>query len=169
MDRSEAPRIALALMTVLFGIYMVATISAVQASLNIYASDMSGVLQLTVVACSTLAAGLLALALQHLDRLWMSVVELILYVVAALSAMAGFDSEVFLHRPVTLLYAALIWFAIGIVYYAVRLRAQWHESGQKMAQARRERELRAAERARKSSGSGEVPEWEDMSLPPPRV
>ena len=169
MDRSEAPRIALALMTVLFGIYMVATISAVQASLNIYASDMSGVLQLGVVAGASLIAGLLALALQHLDRLWMSVVELILYVVAALAAMAGFDSEIFLHQPVTLLYVALIWFAIGIFYYAVRLRDQWQASGEEMEHARREREMRAAARARKANGNTEMPDWEDTTLPPPRV
>ena len=169
MERTSAPRIAMALVTVLFGVYMVSTIAAVQASLNVYASDVSGVLQLSAVAVSTLIAGLSALAFQNLDKLWLSAIQMVLYLFALLSAMAGLDSDVFLHRPVSMLYVALVWLAICTVFYGARVHRQWKESGQQIVQARKERQYRAAERERLAHGGDELPQWEDTSLPPPRV
>lgn len=170
MERSSAPRIAMALVSVVFGIYFVSMIAAVQASLNVYASDMSGVLQLSALAVCALLAGLASLAFQVYDTLGMSILQLVLYALACLTAMAGLDSEVFLHRPVSMLHLALVWFAICAVFYALRVRVQWLRSGQEIVQARKERLYRAAERARKARGNDdEIPEWEDQTLPPPRL
>ena len=169
MDRKKAPRLTLALVTVIFGIYLVATVAAVQASMNVYAQDVSGVLQLTVVAACALSAGLVALTFQQLDALWLSVVQVALYIVASLSGMAGLDSDVFLHRPVMLMYAALGWFAIAVGYYAVRAHSQWRDSAIEMEQSRLERERRTSGGAREGEPAGPLPQWEDTTLPPPRM
>lgn len=169
MNRNTAPRIALALVTVSFGIYLVAMVAAVQASMNVYAQDVSGVLQLTVVAACALLAGLSSLAFQYIDNLWFSVIQAAFYIVASLSAMAGLDSDVFLHRPVMLMYVALGWFALAVGYYASRAHSQWRESAMEMEVQRRERERRTSLQARPEGTDGRLPEWEDTTLPPPRM
>ncbi|MBR5949938.1 MAG: hypothetical protein IKZ87_00725 [Actinomycetaceae bacterium] len=173
MDKSKAPRIALALVTVCFAIYMIATISAVQAELNVYAKDASGVLQLSAAAISSLVAGLAALTLQNFDKFWISLFLLVTYGFSTMSAMAALDSELFLHRPITMLWMLLIWFVICFFFYFFKVKTQWREAGQEIVDARIARSRREAERerrAKKESGAlAELPEWEDTTLPPPRL
>lgn len=173
MDRRKAPRIALALVTIGFAIYMIATISAVQAELNVYAQDASGVLQLSAAALASLAAGLIGLTLQNWDKFWLSLLLLICYGFSTMSAMAALDSELFLHRPISMLWMLLAWFVICFAFYFFKVKTQWREAGQDIVDARIARSRRVAERERLAGGahgdSGKLPEWEDTNLPPPRL
>lgn len=173
MDRGKVPRIALALITTGFAIYMIATISAVQAGLNVYAKDASGVLQVSAAAIVSLAAGLIVLTLQDWDKFWLSLLVAACYGFAAMSTMAALDSQLFLHYPSSMQWVLLIWFAICFLFYFFRLKSQWRDAGQEIVNARIARSRRVAERERRAGvnngDSAKLPEWEDTSLPPPRL
>lgn len=173
MDRRTAPRIALALVTVGFAVYMVSAISAIQAEFNVYDRDPSGVLQLSAATVVSLVAGLVALTLQNWDKFWLSLFLLICYGFSALSAMAAIDSDLSLHGITSIQWVLLVWFAICFFFYFFRMKSQWREAGQDIVNTRIARSRRAAERERlaggKSGASVTLPEWEDTSLPPPRL
>ena len=173
MDRRKAPRIALALVTIGFAVYMIATISAVEAELNMYAKDASGVLQLSAAAIVSLAAGLIALTLQNWDKFWLSLILAICYGFATMSAMAALDSQLFLHYPSSIQWVLLIWFVVCLLFYLARVKSQWRDAGQEIVNARIARSRRVAERERRAGSNGDdsatLPEWEDTSLPPPRL
>lgn len=173
MDRRKAPRVALALVTIGFAVYMIASISAVQAELNLYAKDASGVLQLSAAAVVSLVAGLIALTLQNWDKFWLSLLLVICYGFAMMSAMAALDSKLFLHYPSSIQWVLLIWFVICFLFYLARVKSQWRDAGQEIVDARIARSRRVAERERRAGGknddSAKLPEWEDTRLPPPRL
>ena len=168
MDRSKAPRIALALVTIGLAIYMIATISAVQEQLK----DASGVVQISAAAFASLGAGLIALTLQDWDKFWLSLLLLVCYGFAIMSTMAGLDSELFLHQPIYMLWILLAWFVLCFLFYFFKVKTQWRQAGQDIVDARIARSRRVAERERRANGTdgdSKLPEWEDTNLPPPRL